>query len=100
MTKKDIVRSIAEKLELTQSRTRDIVQRTFDTVIETIVEDGRIELRNFGVFDVKYRPERKARNPKTGQEITVAEKYVIVFKPGKAMERKVNELLQKKKRKK
>ncbi len=97
MTKKEIVRSIAEKLELTQLQTKEIVQKTFDAIIETIVEDGRIELRNFGVFEVKTRAARKARNPKTGAEVQVKEKCVVTFKPGKVMEERVLELLDKKK---
>ncbi|MDR1141668.1 MAG: integration host factor subunit beta [Planctomycetaceae bacterium] len=96
MTKKELVRSISDKLGLTQLKTKEIVQKTFDAIIETIVEEGRIELRNFGVFEVKYRDARKARNPKTGEEVSVKEKCVVIFKPGKAMEEKVLVLLDKK----
>lgn len=99
MTKKDIVRSIAEKMELTQMQTKDIVQNTFDAIVETLVDEGRIELRNFGVFEVKHRAARKARNPRTGQAVTVPEKYVIIFKPGKTMEGRVQVLLRKKRKK-
>jgi nucleoid DNA-binding protein len=97
MTKKDIVRSIAEKIDLTQLRTKEIVQKTFDAIIETLVAEGRIELRNFGVFEVKKRAGRKARNPRTGESVTVAEKYVVVFKPGKVMENTVQERMSEKK---
>jgi len=96
MTKKDIVRSIAEKLNITQLRTKDIVQCVFDCVTETLVTEGRIELRNFGVFEVRKRAARKARNPRTGDEVMVKEKNVVVFKAGKGMD----EALKDKKRKK
>ncbi|MDR1962273.1 MAG: integration host factor subunit beta [Planctomycetaceae bacterium] len=96
MTKKEIVRSISEKLGLTQLKTKEIVQKTFDAIIKTVVEEGRVELRNFGVFEIRYRPARKARNPKTGEDVSVNEKYVVIFKPGKVMEEKVLELLNKK----
>jgi nucleoid DNA-binding protein len=86
MTKKEIVRSIAEKLNLTLLATKDIVQHVFDQIAETLVEENRIELRNFGVFAVKKRAARKARNPRTGDEVQVKEKYVVVFKSGKALE--------------
>jgi hypothetical protein len=56
------------------------------------VEEQRIELRNFGVFEVKKRAARKARNPRTGQRVDVPQKFVITFKPGKEMEEKVREL--------
>ena len=93
MTKKEIVRSISEELGLTQLRTKEIVQKTFDAIIETLVEEKRIELRNFGVFEVKCRAARKARNPRTGDEVMVEEKYVVTFKPGKEMEERVRDLM-------
>lgn len=92
MTKKEIVRTIAEEIGLTQLKTKEIVQKTFDAIVETLVEDHRIELRNFGVFEVKKRAARKARNPRTGEKVDVAEKFVVTFKPGKEMEERVREL--------
>jgi len=97
MTKKEIVRSISEKLEITQQHTKEIVQKTFDAIVETLATERRIELRNFGVFEVKRRAPRKARNPKTGEVVQVQEKFVVTFKPGKVMEEKVAELATKKK---
>jgi nucleoid DNA-binding protein len=97
MTKKEIVRSISEKLGLTQLKTKDIVQKVFDAIAETIVEEKRIELRNFGVFEVKRRAARKARNPKTGAEVTVKEKFVVSFKAGKALEDAIQAKMRKRK---
>ncbi|NQT39056.1 MAG: integration host factor subunit beta [Planctomycetes bacterium] len=92
MTKKEIVRTISEEIGLTQLKTKEIVQKTFDAIVETLVEEGRIELRNFGVFEVKRRAPRKARNPRTGEKVAVPEKFVVTFKPGKEMEERVREL--------
>lgn len=92
MTKKEIVRTIADEIGLTQLKTKEIVQKTFDAIVETLVEDRRIELRNFGVFEVKQRAARKARNPRTGEKVSVPEKFVVTFKPGKEMEERVREL--------
>ncbi len=91
MTKKDIVRTISDETGLTQQQTKKIVQRTFDSIIETLVREGRIELRNFGVFEVKPRAARRARNPRTGDEVIVPEKHVVTFKPGKYMEARVQD---------
>ncbi len=91
MTKKDIVRTISDEVGLTQQQTKKIVQKTFDSIIETLVREGRIELRNFGVFEVKPRAARRARNPRTGDEVIVPEKYVVTFKPGKYMEVRVQD---------
>ncbi len=92
MTKKDIVRTIAEQLDLPQLRTKELVQRTFDALVETLVREGRIELRNFGVFQIKRRGSRVARNPRTGERVPVQAKSVVTFKPGKEMEARVREL--------
>ena len=92
MTKKEIVKTISEEIGLTQLKTKEIVQKTFDAIVETLVEEGRIELRNFGVFEVKKRAARKARNPRTGGQVEVPAKFVVTFKPGKEMEERVREL--------
>lgn len=92
MTKKEIVKTISEEIGLTQLKTKEIVQKTFDAIVEALVEEKRIELRNFGVFEVKKRAARKARNPRTGSKVFVPEKYVVTFKPGKEMEERVRQL--------
>jgi len=89
VTKKEIVRAISKEIGLTQLKTKEIVQKTFDAIVRTLVEDERIELRNFGVFEVKKRAARIARNPRTGDKVSVPEKYVVTFKPGKEMEQRV-----------
>ncbi|MGW8257742.1 MAG: HU family DNA-binding protein [Thermoguttaceae bacterium] len=92
MTKKEIVRTISEEIGLTQLQTKEIVQKTFDAIVKALVAERRIELRNFGVFEVKRRAPRKARNPRTGDKVFVPEKFVVTFKPGKEMEERVKEL--------
>src|SRR5438067_8712779 len=97
VTKKEIVRHICErankkklmKSNLTQLATKEIVQWTFEAIIATLVKEGRIELRNFGVFEVKQRKPRKARNPRTGARVDVEAKNVVTFQPGKEMEERV-----------
>jgi nucleoid DNA-binding protein len=92
VTKKEIVKTISEETGVNQQVIKSIVQRTFDSIVTTLVEEGRIELRNFGVFQVKPRAARKARNPRTGRQVEVPEKFVVTFKPGKIMEQKVNSI--------
>jgi nucleoid DNA-binding protein len=92
VTKKEIVKQIADRIGETQLKTKDIVQRTFAAIVDTLIEQGRIELRNFGVFAVKQRKARKARNPRTGDPVEVPPKYVVTFKPGKEMEERVREM--------
>src|SRR5438445_9956521 len=74
---------------MTQLKTKEIVQQTFDAIVDTLLVEKRIELRNFGVFEVKMRKARKARNPRTGERVDVEPKKVVTFKPGKEMEDRV-----------
>jgi len=90
VTKKDIVKSIAEELNLPQVEVKKVVQMTFDAIVETLAKKGRIELRNFGVFEVKARKPRKARNPRSGEVVFVPAKNAVTFKPGKEMEKKIS----------
>lgn len=92
MTKKEIVRVISERANLTQLQTKEIVQWTFDAIVDTLLTEGRIELRNFGVFEVKRRKARKARNPRTGDKVEVEAKNVVTFQPGKEMEEQVRQM--------
>jgi nucleoid DNA-binding protein len=99
VTKKEIVRDICDRANreklmkgsLTQLATKEIVQWTFEAIIDTLVREGRIELRNFGVFEVRQRKSRKARNPRTGARVDVPPKNVVTFQPGKTMEKRVRE---------
>ena len=85
MTKKDIVRKIARELGSGHVETAKIVQAVFDNIIMVLEKEGRIELRNFGVFDVRQRAPRKARNPRTNEQVLVPARASIAFAPGKEM---------------
>src|SRR3954468_5362071 len=92
MTKKELAKAIAGEMGIPQVQATAIVQRIFDGIIETLVAAGRIELRNFGVFEVKRRKPRWARNPHTGDPVKVPAKLVVTFKPGKDMGLRVGQL--------
>lgn len=90
ITKKELVLRIAEITHQKQTVTRDIIQLFIDEVITELAQGNRMELRDFGVFEVKVRKARKARNPKTGDEVRVPEKRVVTIKPGKKMKEYIN----------
>jgi nucleoid DNA-binding protein len=92
MTKKDIAKAIAEEMALTQGQATEVIQRVLDGITETLLHEGRLELRNFGVFEVRERKPRTARNPRTGQAVAVPAKLVVTFKPGREMEERVGQL--------
>lgn len=89
MTKNDMVIEIAKKTNVEQQKVKQIVQLTLDSIVEILATEKRIELRNFGVFEVRTRKARKARNPRTGAEVMVPSKQVVTFKAGKIMEEKI-----------
>ncbi len=90
-TKKDLVKEVAGRTGFDLASVKDIVQTMFDAMCEGLARDGNIEIRNFGIFKVKSTPERKARNPKTSEIITVPAKRHISFKPGQLMKKRINE---------
>ena len=85
MRKRDIVLKISEDTGIKQVVVKEVVQRTFDSILEALKAGKRIELRNFGVFQVKKRKKRIGRNPKTGEVVPVPERQTVVFKPGLEM---------------
>jgi nucleoid DNA-binding protein len=92
MTKKDMARAIADGMGIPQTKAKEVVRRVFDGITEALVQEGRIELRNFGVFEVKRRKPRTARNPRTGEEVMVPGRLAVTFKPGREMVERVGQL--------
>jgi len=84
-----MVIEIAKKTNVEQQKVKQIVQLTLDSIVDILSTEKRIELRNFGVFEVRTRKARKARNPRTGAEVMVPTKQVVTFKAGKIMEEKI-----------
>ena len=80
MTKADIVEQIAAQTGLTKVETKAVVEGVFSSVMDILANGGRIELRGFGVFSVKSRKSRMARNPRTGVPVVLDKRYVPVFK--------------------
>jgi nucleoid DNA-binding protein len=89
MTKKDIVLKITDMTGIKQVDVKTIVQKTFDVIIESLVRNEKVELRNFGVFKIKERKARFGRNPRTGESVPVPPRKVVVFKPGLEMKQRI-----------
>jgi len=89
MTKKDIVLKIAEECALKQMDVKKVVHKTLDHIIIALAAGKTVELRNFGVFKVKSRKPKMARNPRTGEAVAVPERKVVSFKSGMIMKKKV-----------
>lgn len=85
VTKKELVHRIAEELDQTKVVVRDVVQRFLDEVIQELAQGNRLEFREFGVFEVKERSQRRAQNPRTLKKVLVPPRRVVRFKVGRAM---------------
>ena len=91
MTKKDIIMKISDETGLKQVEVKEVVQRTFDMIIDSLRKGDKVELRNFGIFKVKTRKGRLGRNPRTGAGVSIPDKQVVSFKSGMKMKVDVEE---------
>ena len=95
MTKQNIVDLVSDATGLTNVETEAVINGVMTTIIESLAENNRVELRGFGTFGVKHRMPKKARNPGTGDPIYLPERFVPTFKPSKMMRLRVSELINK-----
>ncbi len=91
MTKRDLVIKIAEETGIKQLDVKKVVHKVFDSLVEALVKEDKIEIRNFGVFKVKTRKARVGRNPRTNIAVPVPERKVVVFKPGLEMKQQITD---------
>ena len=93
LTKRGLVLRICEDTDQPQQHVFDIVQRTFDHITKALAQGEKVELRNFGIFDVKVRKARTGRNPSVpGIEVPIPERSVVKFKAGREMRLLVRKL--------
>ena len=79
-TKAHLISTVAEKTGLTLMETENVVNCLFESIIDSLKTRNRIEIRGFGSFNIRHKNLRQARNPRTGEAVTVAEKDVPTFK--------------------
>ena len=92
MIKSELVQKIADtNPHLYQRDVEMIVNAIFDEISDALSGGDRVELRGFGAFSVKNRPARIGRNPRTGEQVSVAEKHVPFFKTGKELRERLNQ---------
>ena len=93
MTKRDIVIRISNETGLVQQQVLNIVQKTLNYIAEAVSAGRKVELRNFGVFEVKLRKARVGRNPNNpGTDVPIPQRAIVKFKPGKEMREAVLKL--------
>jgi nucleoid DNA-binding protein len=93
MTKRDLVVKIARETSLNQGQVAETVQKVLDYIAEELISGRTIELRNFGVFEIKVRKSRKGRNPNEPKhEVVIPERTVVKFRAGKELKEAVEKL--------
>jgi len=86
MTKRDLVVRISNETNLVQQDVLAVVQKTLDYISEAVAREETVELRNFGVFEVKVRKARIGRNPNApAKDVRIPPRAVVKFKAGKEM---------------
>ena len=86
MTKRDLVMRISSETGIVQQQVLDVVQKTLDYIAEAVSQGRKVELRNFGVFEIKIRKARVGRNPNNpGTDVPIPRRAIVKFKPGKEM---------------
>lgn len=84
--KLDIVNEVVSRTGITKTKAEMAVETVFDSLKKALAEGDRIELRGFGVFNVKARKTGVGRNPRTGEEVTIQPGRAVRFKPGKELQ--------------
>lgn len=90
MTKADLVERVAKETDMTKKDAEKLVEVIFESIVSTLNQGEKIELRGFGSFRVRERNARKGRNPKTGEPVDIPAKRVAYFKPGKDLKELIN----------
>ena len=94
MTKSDLIARLAERFPQLVAKDADFaVKMILDALSEALAKGDRIEIRGFGSFSLNYRPPRVGRNPKSGDKVSVPEKWVPHFKAGKELRERVDSAL-------
>ena len=90
MTKAELVEEVARTTQLTKKHAEMIVNTVFESIVSSLKDGEKIELRGFGSFRIRDRGPRIGRNPKTGDKVNVPPKRIPYFKPGKDLKELLN----------
>ncbi len=90
MNKQDLVLQVANKVQITQTKSEEVISTALETIMKTLSKGDKVTLVGFGTFEPRKRKERRGRNPKTGEEIQIPSSIVPKFSAGKQFKQTVN----------
>ena len=90
LTKKDLINLIYMQLGFSKNLIENILDDVFDVVLNSLKDNGKVKITNFGTFILRHKKSRMGRNPKTKKQALISERNVILFKPSKILKNKIN----------
>ena len=93
VTRADLCEAVYQKVGLSRTESADLVEMVIHEIAETLVNGDPVKLSSFGTFAIREKGERVGRNPKTGEEVPIAPRRVMVFKPSNVLKKKINDSL-------
>lgn len=93
VTRADLCEAVYQKVGLSRTESADLVEMVIREIAETLVNGETVKLSSFGTFTIREKGERVGRNPKTGEEVPIAPRRVMVFKPSNVLKKKINDAL-------
>ena len=91
MTKQDLIDKVADSSELSKKQAADVIDCVVDSITDALADGDKVSLIGFGTFEARERAAREGRNPRTGDKVSVEEKWVPFFKTGKELRERLNE---------
>lgn len=85
LTKAEIAEQLTDDIGLPKRESKEVVELFFDVIRDALVENEQVKLSGFGNFDLRDKRRRPGRNPKTGEEIPIAARRVVTFRPGQKL---------------
>jgi integration host factor subunit alpha len=90
VTRADLAEAVYQSVGLSRTESAELVERVLDLICDALVEGDNVKLSSFGSFLVRAKNERIGRNPKTGEEVPILPRQVLVFKPSNVLKTKIN----------
>lgn len=90
ITRADLAEAVYSSVGLSRTESADLVERILDLLSDALVDGEAVKLSSFGSFHVRSKSERIGRNPKTGEEVPILPRKVLIFKPSNVLKSKIN----------
>ena len=93
LTRADLSEAVHRQIGLSRTESADLVKTMLDMMSDHLIDGQTVKLSSFGSFDIRAKGERVGRNPKTGEEVPITPRKVLVFRPSNIMKERINTVL-------